>query len=166
MHALPAEEAARCRAALLESPQEFRPEWTGVAGRVVVPLEEVGDLVEDPVGRPIVAAFRAAGDDELVCMTTADIGPDEPDQAVRTATDAAGLEAWWRELAPYDVVLASVGLERAVLLSVDEFALVAGPPSFVEQAVGGPLAQARERFAAYAKEMSGASRHLPELARR
>jgi hypothetical protein len=65
---------------------------------------------------------------------------------------------------PFDVVLASPDLARATLVSVDEFALVAGPVAFVDHAVGMSVAEARKAFAVYADDMKSASRHLPRLA--
>lgn len=163
---LTSEEAGRYRNALLGSEQEFRASWVAAASKVVIPIEEVGDLSdpEDPVGGRIVDAFVSHGDARLICMTTLELGADEPQQAVLVPCRAPDLDAWWAEVVPFDVVLVSPDLQRAVLLSVDEFALVAGPDSFVERAVGGSLASARQRFAEYAEEMREASRHLPGLA--
>ncbi|GAA5030888.1 hypothetical protein [Actinopolymorpha pittospori] len=95
---------------------------------------------------------------------TSDLGSSEPDQAATIRLDPAVLDDWWSQVRPFSVVIASLDLRRATLVSVDEFALVAGSSAFVERAGGKPLPEARASFAAYAEDMKRASRHLPEVA--
>ncbi|HEY8455547.1 MAG TPA: hypothetical protein VIL34_08135 [Actinopolymorphaceae bacterium] len=160
---VPADKAASYRARLLASDDEFSSEWLAERDKVVVPLEEVGTFTEDPASR-IVRYFRSEGDDRLLCMTTSDLGPDEPAQAAVVSSDAQSLDDWWAEVRPFSIVVASLGLERALLVSVDEFALIAGTPTFVEGALGRPLSEARAAFASYADDMREASHHLPAVA--
>lgn len=161
---LPADTAAHYRATLLASDEEFRADWLAVDDKVVVPLEELGAFAGEPVGEHIVAAYQAEGDEWVLGLTTSDLGSSEPDQAARIRLDVAALDDWWSQVKPFSVVIASLDLRRATLVSVDEFALVAGSSAFVERAVGKPLPEARASFAAYAEDMKRASRHLPGVA--
>jgi hypothetical protein len=161
---LATEDAARCRASLLASEQEFRSEWLAAADKVAVPVEELAAFSDDPLGERIVAAYQAVGDEQLLCLTTHDLGPTELIQAAVVATDPGELDAWRGQVHPFDVVFASRNLDRATLVSVDEFGLIVGAPAFVEDAIGVTLAEARKSFAAYAEDMKRASRHLPAIA--
>ncbi|MFW0796547.1 hypothetical protein AAFP30_22250 [Gordonia sp. CPCC 205515] len=101
---------------------------------------------------------------ELVCLTTEGLGAELPDQGV-SATLAEVADWRWR-LAPFDVVIVTPDLDAAVLMSVDEFALVGGSREWLEKALGKSISQARDEFRSYAHDMSSASRHLIGLADR
>lgn len=149
---------------MLADEQRFAASWAAaVPDRVVVPIEEITDLESDPDGVRMVAAFRELGLPEVVALTTIRL-EDEPDQAVRLDVDPVELGEWRWRMSPYDVVIAATDSSCAVLLSVDEFALVAGGPGFVESVLGKSVSDAREEFAAYAEEMAEVSRHLPGVA--
>jgi hypothetical protein len=163
MKYLDSDHAARLRTLLLHSSQEFSPAWIE-AGRVVVPTREITDLSNDPNGARLLEAFRSAGYRELMCLTTDDLGTDEPEQAVTATLDE--VDDWRWSLAPFDVVLTTTDLSIAALLSVDEFVLIAGDPNFVETAIGKPISAAKAEFRAYASSTANASRHLPALADR
>lgn len=161
MKYLDTDEAAHVRSLLLQSSRTFIPAWVG-AGRVVVPAPEISDLSTDPDGLRLLGAFRSAGYGELVCLTTDDLGTDEPQQAVAATLDE--IDDWRWNVAPFDVVLTTSDLSAAALLSVDEFVLIGGDSSFVEAALGKPITAARTEFRAYATDTENASRHLPAVA--
>jgi hypothetical protein len=163
MQRLDQAEAARYRRELLASDQEFSTAWLAGPAKVVVPMEEVADFADDADGARILQAFRDLGQTELVAFTSSPLDGGEHD-AVRVPATAEALDAWHRQVTPFDFVVAAPDLSAAALLSVDEFALVAGPREFVESAAGAPLPQARAAFAEYAEDMKDASRHLPSLA--
>ncbi|WP_069160747.1 hypothetical protein [Nocardia altamirensis] len=164
MRELTDEEAGRVRAALLESEQELSATWSSASERVVVPGAEISELTQDPSGRRILAAFADRGYHEVYCLTTAELGPGQANQAV--AIDLAGVNDWWWQHAPFDIVIASLDLAAVVLLSVDEFVLVGGDRGFVESALGQSVEAGCAEFTVYAEDMANASRHLPELAQR
>ncbi|MFF3574463.1 hypothetical protein [Nocardia jiangxiensis] len=163
MKYLNADAAVDIRAALLQSGQAFSPAWID-AGRVVVPAAEIPDLSDNEAGVRLLDAFRAAGHSELVCLSTEDLGADEPQQAV--LADLGEVADWRWDLAPFDVLLTTADRSVAALLSVDEFVLIGGSPDFVESALGESIPAARAAFRAYAASTANASRHLPLLADR
>ncbi|MEV6563038.1 hypothetical protein AB0M22_45490 [Nocardia sp. NPDC051756] len=163
MQNLDPQQTARLRSTLLSSAQQFNPDWANSDGRIVVPAPEINNIEGDPEAEAILHAFASAGYREIYCMTTEEIGPDDPNQAVLATLDEVADWRW--STAPFDAVLVSTDVRAAVLFSVDEFLLVAGNPTFVESALNKPIAAALEEFTAYAEEMAEASRHLPRIAR-
>jgi hypothetical protein len=163
MHRLDKDEAARYRRELLASDQEFSAAWLAKSAKVVVPMEEVVDFADDSDGVRILHAFRDLGVTELVAFTSSPLAGEEPD-AVRLPATAEALDEWQRQVPPFDFVIATPDLTHAVILSADEFSLVAGSRPFAERATGRSLPEARAAFAAYAEDMKDASRHLPGLA--
>ncbi len=163
MKYLDTDRAAHVRSLLLQSSQAFSPAWVD-AGRVVVPAREISDLSTDPGGARLLDAFKALGYGELLCLTTDDLGADEPQQAVAASLEE--VDGWRWDVAPFDVVLTTSDLSAAALLSVDEFVLIGGDSSFVQAALGREIPVAQAEFRAYASDTANASRHLPALADR
>jgi hypothetical protein len=130
------------RAALLASPQEFRPEWIAQGNKVVVPFAPPLEMPEEFATR-LCDGFRMDGH-----------------------TVAWGFSAWHSAFLPFDMVLAATDGSRAVLFGQDEFGLVAGPQRFVEVVLAQSISHACRSFATYAEEMKNAAQHLPEVARR
>ncbi|WP_316576308.1 hypothetical protein [Nocardia canadensis] len=164
MRELDQAQARRIRAEVLDSGQELSVRWLSVPGRRVVPAEEVSDLADDPLGVRILAAFAASGYEAVYCLVTTDLGPGASDQACLAALSE--VDDWRATYAPFDVVLVAPDSSAAVLLSVDEFVLVGGSAGFVESVLGKTIAEGCAEFVAYAQDMAGASRHLPDLAQR
>lgn len=151
------EHRADIRRRLLEGPQSFASDWA--KERTVVPVEEI----DDPASSAVVAALSSL-DHDLIAVTTEELGAEWPDQGV--VVSAEEFSGWWTNWASFDVLVAAGDLSAAALLSVDEFALIAGTREFVESALGRAVEEALAEFADYADEMSTASRHLRGIARR
>ncbi|MEV0252352.1 hypothetical protein AB0H76_37590 [Nocardia sp. NPDC050712] len=161
MHNLTREESARLRDLLLASAREFEPEWATRSGRFVVPGPAVSKLASDQGAAHILNGFSWGGYEQIYGLTTERLGKSKEDQAV-----LANLEdiADWRWPGKADVLLASTDHMVAVLITTDDFILVAGDRVFVETALGMTLDQARTSFQAYARERALNAPHLPELA--
>jgi hypothetical protein len=159
MRRLTETEATTLRDMLLAAEQEFSSRWS--ADRVVVAAPEVTNLGSDPAGARMLTAL-AARSNEMYCLTTFDLGPDDPDQAV-VAADSE-VPAWHRAVSAFDVVIATLTLDAAILISIDEFVLIAGDTAFVQAATGTTVEQARAEFTEFAADMAAAARHLPRLA--
>ena len=141
---------------MLDSPQRFSAAWA--SERVVVATAEVEDTEHD-----LILAALAPSGEELLCLTTDD-GCDSWTNHAVTAIPSE-VRSWRTGFPATDVLIARTDLSAAFLDTVDEFALIAGPPETVEEALGCTVEDARAEFVSHAQWMKGAARHLPDVAR-
>jgi hypothetical protein len=153
------------RAALLASPQEFRPEWIAQGNKVVVPFAPPLEMPEEFATR-LCDGFRMDGHTVAWGFSAESWEGILPHEGVVVPLTPAEVCAWHSAFLPFDMVLAATDGSRAVLFGQDEFGLVAGPQRFVEVVLAQSISHACRSFATYAEEMKNAAQHLPEVARR
>lgn len=153
-------EARHIRGAVLDGSKDFASGWLHDKNLEVLTLEEIPDLAVSDELR-----LLASRSSELIAMTTDELGDADATQAVKIP--AADVGDWYWEHAPFDVLIANPGLTEMLLVTVDEYALLAGPHEMLVEVVSPEsLDSARARFDEYASEMADASRHLTAVAKR
>lgn len=74
---------------------------------------------------------------------------------------------WFWDHAPFDVLIATPDLHALLLITVDEYALLAGSRQALATAITPQsLDAAHAQFDEYAADMASASRHLRDVAQR
>lgn len=144
----PTEKAAfRLKWRMLDGPEAFRLDYLAGKGWAVVPVESASHFAARDVNL-LSAALQGLGVDSCFAIITDEItqGP----FAYRIPATEEGLRGFDRELFGLNALLVPEEESCAILCTVDEVYLVAGPRSFVSAAVGGDIAQARRDFLSFA----------------
>lgn len=148
------------RHTVLEGTQHFSRSWLRENVIHVLPREEITELPSSDELR-----FLAKLSDELICITTADIGEQSQNQAVQIPV--AQVSDWFWDHASFDVLIATPDLHALLLITVDEYALLAGSRQALATAITPQsLDAAHAQFDEYAADMASASRHLRDVAQR
>lgn len=145
---LPQDEAERLQRhlsdKLLSSPTELNLESLKRRNWVAVPVR---DGITDRLAVWMASAIADLGESTAVCVTTElDTGP----EAYKVTLSADGLLKFHYNCLLRPFLLAPKSLAFVLLDEADYFFVLAGPRTFVEAALGRPLAEAMSAFAEYA----------------
>lgn len=156
---------------LLNGPRELREEWLRADGREAVPFalaagRDVGDgdaaPLEPAMAERVVSAALGLGADHLLACRTQPEFEDELVTVVPQHPRAVAQQAG--RFGSADFVAVPPGFAAALLVTAVGFGVVAGPPSFVEAALGADVDEGRRRFAEYAWHGRDEAPHLPGVA--
>jgi hypothetical protein len=145
----PPTERAACRLKwrMLDGPEAFRLDYLTGKGWAVAPVESASHFAARDVNL-LSSALRDLGVASCFAILTDEItqGP----FAYRMPVTEEGLRGFNRELFGLNSLLVPEEESCAILCTVDEVYLVAGPRPFVSAAVGGDIAKARRKFLSFA----------------
>jgi hypothetical protein len=134
--------------ALLDTPGTFNDQWLRHTRWVVVPVESASHFDADDADRLARAAV------EQGCSTLHAVAAEPLEsfpRCFRVAASPEGLLTFSRECAHFNFVLLPDKYAFAVLCTVYDYFLVAGPVDFA-RAAGGDVEEARRRFRRFAEE--------------
>jgi len=141
-HEIIAEASAR-KHVVAAGPNDLHEAWLDNGKRVAIPEVTGGHLDPDHCQR-LVSVLNRAGEDSLIAITNDPLVDDDEVYELSAHEDDLSTFSW--ELAGLDaLLLPRTGTEFAVVCSVDDFHLVAGPRQFVIDYVGD-LSAARTEF--------------------
>lgn len=144
-HEIIAEVAAR-RNTVVTGPDDFSDVWLNRGQRVALPEEAPAHLDSDHCQR-LARALSPMGVNELVAITNDPlIDDDEVSELTAHEDDLAAFS--WEFSGLGTLLLPRNGVELAVLCSVDDYHLVAGPRAFVT-GYAGDLHAARSEYLEY-----------------
>jgi hypothetical protein len=132
---------------LLESPAHLNPAWVKQHGWVAVPVESAAHFANEDASR-LAKAMQAAA--VLSCFAAATEPLENFPHCFTVDATTEGLLAFSRECAHFNFLLSPASLSFAVLCTVFDYFIVAGPQAFVENALGCDIDKARARFLEYA----------------
>ncbi len=143
---------------LCASEGDFRRDWLtagnfgsgGATPKRVVPLAVPPGINPELAEAIAGAAIEMGADRLLACRTRAAFMYDNVMVLPATAKALVDLAAHWGQ--PDDFLVCVPDGSAAVLISMAGYALGAGPPVFVAALAGPDVADARDRFAAWARE--------------
>jgi hypothetical protein len=144
---------------LLESPGDLSLQWLAANKWCAVPVESASHFDERDVQ---LLAEAIKGMKSSVCFGVVAERLENFPHAFQVEVSKEGLLAFSRECAHFNFVLLPSLLSFAVLCTVFDYFIVAGPEPFVESALGCSIAEAQARFRQYA----GDSERLIDVARR
>ena len=144
----PTERAAfRLKWRMLDGPEAFRLDYLTGKGWAVAPVESASHFAARDVDL-LSSALKGLGVESCFAIITDEItqGP----FAYQMPATKEGLRGFDRELFGLNALLVPEDERCAILCTVDEVYLVAGPRPFVAAAVGGDIAKARRNFLSFA----------------
>ncbi len=128
---------------MLDEPAHFDGKWVSARGWIVVPIESALHFEEDDAEK-LSCAFDRIGSSEVFAIATEALK--EFPNYFLVATSKQGLLDFSHRCALFNFVLTPGSRSCAVLCTVYDYYLVAGPSEFVRIAVGGDIDEARRRF--------------------
>jgi hypothetical protein len=144
-----------------DGPYHLGVAWIRQRGWTVVPVESGGHFNEsDPDAARLADAMRSAGCRECYAVAVEPVGPPPPADVALVQATPDGLLDFSYECAHFNFLLMPDKLAFAVLCTVGDYYLVAGPTGFVRQAVGGDIERARNEFKEFATGWSEEERLL------
>jgi hypothetical protein len=149
-----------------ERPGDLKLGWLINHGWAAVPAEGAMHFNEQDAHR-ISDAMIWIGCFEIIAVATEPL--ENTTLCYRVPTSKEGLLEFSWECGSFYFVLVPRNRDFAIMCTADDYYLVAGPRSFVEQAVGCELKEARERFLKFAKDESWPEpvrQHFLSVARR
>ncbi len=148
----------RLKIGLVEEPAHLNLNWLASERWTVVAVESAGHFAEADA-KHLAQAFRAIHCTEVFALATEDlttisasgqeIGVARCDSIVETSE--RGLLEFSDACGPFNFVLVPGNRAAAVLCTVYDYYLIAGPASFVKLGVGGNIEAAWQRFEECAK---------------
>jgi hypothetical protein len=149
MHMMPitdqreVEQIESLKRGLVDEPAHLNLEWIRRKGWTAVPVESALHFSDADAGF-LAQAFQAMECPEVFAIATEPLA-NFPNCLVVT-TSNEGLLEFSRDCAHFNFVLLPGDRSAAVLCTVYDYFIVAGPSSFVSRAVGGDIAAAQARF--------------------
>lgn len=122
-------------------------EWIKSGKYTAVPVESAGHFDESDATR-LADALQVAGYNEIFAIATEPLG-DVP-HCYKVTVSKEGLVKFSHVCSPFNFLLIPEDPKLAVLCTVYDYFLVAGPQAFVEAVVGKGIDSAREEFKNYA----------------
>jgi hypothetical protein len=138
------EKLERLKVAVVHEPSRLETSWLLSKRWVVAPVESAWKFLERDA-ELLSRAFQASGHPDVFAIATEEVVEDFP-RCFLVSTSKEDLIAYSDTCSPFNYVLLPVDRSVAILCTVDDFYLVAGPVEFVRTAVGGDLAEAWKLF--------------------
>lgn len=141
------EQIRRFASELVQHVTAIRASAANDLGWSVVPVESGAHFDDDDAER-IAAAIRASGNDAIVAIATESLVAEPP--GYRVPATGHGLREFSQRCGHFNYLLVPEDEEFAILCTVDDYYLVAGPENFVRCAVGGDIERAQREFQDFA----------------
>jgi hypothetical protein len=137
------ERIRRLKTPIVDEAAHFNLNWLTGQRWWVVPVESASHFdISD--AELIARAFHTIQCSQVFALATENLGPDSPDFLVETSVQ--GLLEFNRACAHFNFLLVPANRSAAVLCTVYDYYLVAGPIECVKVAIGGDIAQAWSLF--------------------
>lgn len=137
-----AEQIKSLKTGLVDEPAHLNLRWLAQSRWLAVPVESAGHF-DDEAARLLADAFQEMRCSDVFAVATEDLG-DFPDFLVEASKQGL-LDFSWK-CAHFNYALLPRDRTAAVLCTVYDYFLVAGPYRFVSRAVGGDVEAARAIF--------------------
>lgn len=127
---------------IIESGVYIRGDWIGKHGWIAVPVVK-DSHVSVRQAEWLISAARLAGEDSVFAVAT---GDNESLPVYRVGMNHEELEGFSKECSIYTYLLVPETMSFAMLCTIEDYNIIAGPAEFVRSALGCSISTARASF--------------------